>query len=808
MADDKVQVEITATADPLKAGIKEASAAVKEGVSEIKEHFEGLNSVFEKISGSFAAFTAVLAGGAALKEFVKSSIDSTQEALGLGKALGISATEASYFKSALAAVGVSADTVQNAANKIDIALLNNEDSFKKLGVATRDSNGNFLSTKDILLATNDRLREFKSGTDRNVEGLKIYGRSWSEVSGFVNKFKGETEETRQRAEDLNLVVGQKAVDDLGKYKKALAGVHEVMEGISNTIGSELVPRLAQLGEWFSEQGPDAVKVTRVAMQGYLTVQDALKDSVFSLLEAVKGTIIPIANIFNDAFGPSGSVITPLSIFVNLIKTIEVAFIAFRIGIQEGAVLITGSVNEILIRLGGVGRAAVAAFTEGWAGIKRVQKETDDAIAKNFQEATDKMVEIARKGADDIDKVLLGDPTKKPKEPPAAPSKDGKSSSGAVNKAKDDRLKQWEAELSEQKAAYLREHDLQELSLEDEAAFWQQKLVLAKGSDIYQAVRKKASDAELAVLKKDNANRKALTEESIAFEQASATAGVDAQKAAADQQLALGQINNKQRLALEQSFEDDLYGIQTKALQDRLELLKKDPTKNLVEIQKLNDQKLELEAKHLANVQAINNKAQIESEKDFRNVFDSIGTSVTDNFSKILNATESLSTGIKSILGTLLGSVVDLGVKVAAQWIYGMIQAKVASAVTALSQIKDSALVAKASAFASTAAIPIVGPELAPAAAAEAGAAVLDFASFSARNGFDIPAGVNPVTQLHEKEMVLPAKQADVIRNMADNGGGSQGTIHIHGSPDDTIKLRDLPDILKKLNRNFTFTGKR
>ncbi|GEM_PF-3290267 len=45
---------------------------------------------------------------------------------------------------------------------------------------------------------------------------------------------------------------------------------------------------------------------------------------------------------------------------------------------------------------------------------------------------------------------------------------------------------------------------------------------------------------------------------------------------------------------------------------------------------------------------------------------------------------------------------------------------------------------------------------------------------SAEGGYDIPAGVNPVTQLHEKEMVLPKAQAEVIRGLAANGGAAGG----------------------------------
>lgn len=53
---------------------------------------------------------------------------------------------------------------------------------------------------------------------------------------------------------------------------------------------------------------------------------------------------------------------------------------------------------------------------------------------------------------------------------------------------------------------------------------------------------------------------------------------------------------------------------------------------------------------------------------------------------------------------------------------------------------------------------------------------LAIAQASAEGGYDIPSGVNPVTQLHEREMVLPKAQADVIRGLASNGGGGGGAL--------------------------------
>jgi hypothetical protein len=66
---------------------------------------------------------------------------------------------------------------------------------------------------------------------------------------------------------------------------------------------------------------------------------------------------------------------------------------------------------------------------------------------------------------------------------------------------------------------------------------------------------------------------------------------------------------------------------------------------------------------------------------------------------------------------------------------------------------------------------------------------LAIAEASAEGGYDIPGGVNPVTQLHEKEMVLPKAQAEVIRGLARSGGGTGSGITINSNPQITIDSR-------------------
>lgn len=142
---------------------------------------------------------------------------------------------------------------------------------------------------------------------------------------------------------------------------------------------------------------------------------------------------------------------------------------------------------------------------------------------------------------------------------------------------------------------------------------------------------------------------------------------------------------------------------------------------------------------------------------------------------------------------------------------------------AIKSIMMYAWEAMAGAFKAMVSIPYIGPVLAVAAGASALALVGGLAGKikSARGGYDIPAGVNPVTQLHEEEMVLPKQHANTIRalgkNLTSDGGiGGSGGSSSQTFNNFTIQAWDSKDVrrfmekhgrelaggLKGYNRNF------
>lgn len=128
---------------------------------------------------------------------------------------------------------------------------------------------------------------------------------------------------------------------------------------------------------------------------------------------------------------------------------------------------------------------------------------------------------------------------------------------------------------------------------------------------------------------------------------------------------------------------------------------------------------------------------------------------------------------------------------------------------AIKKIMMSAYEAMAGAWAAMASIPYIGPALGVAAgiAAFAGVSAIVGKVASARGGYDIPAGVNPMTQLHEEEMVLPKQHANTIRALGrqmTNGGMSDQPVYTSDMgmmPSINIQAWDSKDIKRFMKKN-------
>jgi hypothetical protein len=159
-----------------------------------------------------------------------------------------------------------------------------------------------------------------------------------------------------------------------------------------------------------------------------------------------------------------------------------------------------------------------------------------------------------------------------------------------------------------------------------------------------------------------------------------------------------------------------------------------------------------------------------------------------------------------IIDSIANAFLTMGEQIVENWIAQQIEKEIFTKATetgsALGQISAAAGVAGANAYAATAAIPIVGPELAPAAAAIAVADTLSFSSLAiAEKGMVLDK--DRLVSAHKEEMILPAPLSRGIADMIANGGSRQsGPVlnynpTVHGPRD-----KNLMDLLEDQGDDF------
>ena len=416
--------------------------------------------------------------------------------------------------------------------------------------------------------------------------------------------------------------------------------------------------------------------------------------------------------------------------------------------------------------------------------------------------------------------------------------------------KNDQMQKWEAEIKAQKLAHEemrvegKTHD--DWDLNRERAYWKGKLSLvdAGGKDGVK-IREKIVSLEHSLAKQSTEAKLRQVEE---WEKADKYR-LDLEAEAADQALSAGRISQLERLDLEIEFENRRYQIAYDALQERIALAEQDPTYSEAAVEKLKQQVGELDRGHSLNQEKNQGKREQQRRKDApslvemlqdggKNVWEEAQQQMGQAFSAMLSRTQNFrqamnnffksmgQTFIQEMVTKPLAGMMQRMVQESAiyKMIFGTKEAleTAAAAKTAATKatettavVSSNAVQAASGAAASQASIPYVGPILAVAAMAAMMAAVMGLMGGgggggstttttripSAAGGWDIPAGINPLTQLHENEMVLPAEHAQTIRDMAGQGGGGD-TIVINTTGGDFIHKKDLAKLLKQLNRDF------
>ncbi|WP_127281485.1 tape measure protein [Neisseria meningitidis] len=660
------------------------------------------------------------------------------------------------------------------------------------------------------------------------------------------------------AVSIGTVIGliAKFGDEIDVFGGGWSNLSDVIRAVWQIITETIGEAVGTVKSWFD------------GLTGWLNESvggwSALFERVMSVISSAIGAYV---NIYINTFATGWMLIKEAAnnmpqFFANLGKTIGNVFIsAIEWMINKAVGMINSMIdfaNKAVSMVGGSGikkldGVDLKRMDDGGLG-KRIHdsltKDRAGAMANAIRErAADIHEADALKGRSD------GGHAKTAQKKPGANQgggKRGKSRSGRSGAAKDP-MQAWEEEIKAQKLAHreMQRETLthQEWDLAREAEYWRAKLatVDANGKTGVK-IREKILTLEDQLSKQSTEAKMNQVAEWEKLDKHK----LEMEKDAADQALADGRISQLERLDLEIEFENRRYQIAYDALQERIALAEQDPTYSQTAIDKLKAQMGELGQGHERTQAKNEGKRENQRRKDAPNVMEMLqdgGKNVwqqaqqqmSQAFTAMLTRAQSFRQAMngffKSMGQTFIQEMVTkplMGLMrrmVQESAIYKMIfgtketletaaAAKTAAtkATETTAVVGSNAVQAASGAAASQASIPYVGPILAVAAMAAMMAAVMGLMGGgggsqttttttripSAAGGWDIPAGINPLTQLHENEMVLPAEHAQTIREMAGQQGGSDSTIIINSTGGDFIHKNDLAKLLRQMKRDFKF----
>ena len=204
---------------------------------------------------------------------------------------------------------------------------------------------------------------------------------------------------------------------------------------------------------------------------------------------------------------------------------------------------------------------------------------------------------------------------------------------------------------------------------------------------------------------------------------------------------------------------------------------------------------------------LNKRVAQEYERQWQGVFSAVGSSLSSSISGMIEGTMNFKQAMLDLSKSVLDAFVRMGVDMLVNWGLNQLGMMALSKTTSAANVSASAAQAGAAGVASWAGAPWPIDAGAPGFGEAMFEEAMAYNFASASQGYDIPAGVDPVTQLHAQEMVLPAELANTVRGMAGGGGGGRGApVHIHGRPSDNITVESLVGMLKEANMRFMLNG--
>ena len=247
----------------MQTGMRRAQAEAKKTNTQLKIMQGTANKAGAAMKNAIGGIVALLGAqgiGKAIS-FLRTVQDELDEIGKTARNLGTTAEELQKLRFAADLAGISSTALTTSMRKFSMAaneagqgVATYADTFEKLGIEVKNSEGQLKTLDDLLLETADAFSTMDNATEKAAIAQELFGRAGLQMVGFLNQGAAGIENFKRQAEELGLVLSTEMTDAAEAFNDRMSVMSQVLRTQATRAILGLAPAIEAAMAWLVNFG--------------------------------------------------------------------------------------------------------------------------------------------------------------------------------------------------------------------------------------------------------------------------------------------------------------------------------------------------------------------------------------------------------------------------------------------------------------------------------------------------------------------------------------------------------------------------
>ena len=246
-----------------------------------------------------STISSMMDGSFYKSENIDALIASNKELWELQKNLRISSIEAGALNEAMKRLGVNKADYTSVYDGVTKSMRENGEELDRLGVKYKDSNGKLLESRQLIENVKNTLDGYTEGWDRNAAAAAIGIGSYDKITQVLKVTSAEVQTSKERLDEYQLGVTSGTQKMVTEYETAMREFGRendlAAQGFKRVYADEFMPLFTDMANLFKQGWPELVQVTRVGVSSIMFFVYAMADGIYIAKESIKASFSVIGN---------------------------------------------------------------------------------------------------------------------------------------------------------------------------------------------------------------------------------------------------------------------------------------------------------------------------------------------------------------------------------------------------------------------------------------------------------------------------------------------------------------------------------